>query len=152
MNPLESLNRFDLYHYYPLDQQIDSKAAIDGLAPIDEWQSLLTFNEQSAIHQLIGQTRLVGRLQHSRPQFVVDGDCRADNRFGQRVQLFLHARETMQSVGHFGSCELLAKRGVPGGRLYFLHSAGSAGSAFNVVFVNGGSCCLDHRTKRAAVR
>lgn len=109
MNALESLYGFELDDHHALNQEIDSIATVSHLTTINEWQCLVTLNEQSAIQPFIGPSHFTGRFQHSRSQFMVDRNRCADGRCCQCVRLFLHVHESIQFVVHCGSFELSRK-------------------------------------------
>jgi hypothetical protein len=69
-----------------LDQQIQSIAGIDLDSFIPDWQRHLSVNVQSSLAQLVGQTRLIGRLQQTRSQLGMNFHGGVDDLSGDVIQ------------------------------------------------------------------
>jgi len=79
MDSRQFVYRLQLNHHKAVDQKVEAKAAIDSLAFVKHGHFFLTFERQVTQGELVGETRLIGRLKKSWSQFTMHVNCRTND-------------------------------------------------------------------------
>ena len=80
-------NGLDFDDHRAFHEKVESVAAVQDLVPIDDRHGFLALDREAIIQELESETHLVGGFEHPRTERVMDRDRRADDSFGQRVEL-----------------------------------------------------------------
>jgi hypothetical protein len=98
LNSFETFDRLDFHHNQVLDEQVQPVSNVQRSASVGQRHWLLAFDPESSVCQLERQTRVVRGFEQARSKSSMDFDRGSNDLLGEAIQMFFHARRSMQDL------------------------------------------------------